>query len=481
MSDVPASRYSGIEARSSSTPNAPNRALRADDPVILPGVTMASITDHICSIALRERAFLWWWIAFAPCMALTLLLVVSILYLFYAGIGIWGVSWPVAWGFAILSYVWWIAIASGGTIISALFFLVRVDWRTSINRIAESMMLFGAAAAGVYPILHLGRPWFFYWLFFYPNTMTLWAQFRSPLLWDFWALYTYVLTSILFWYLGLVPDLASVRDRAKTRGKQMIYGFLALGFRGSSRQWKHLKATYAVMAAIMAPVVVSIHSIVGLDFAGGATVGWHSTEFPPFFVFGALLSGFAIVLLLVIPLRKLLHLEHVITGRHFDALGKLLLASSLCMGYAYIMDVFTTFYGGDRAERTMFVERLWGYYWYVYWATILFNVSLPQLLWLRRLRLNQAVVALIAMGAVVGMWFERYEIVVTSLHRPHLPSSWGLFHGTFWDWATLFGTIGMFLSGILLAVRYVPIISMHEMRELINSSETHARAAEDRE
>ena len=295
-------------------------------------------------------------------MALTLLLVVSILYLFYAGIGIWGVSWPVAWGFAILSYVWWIAIASGGTIISALFFLVRVEWRTSINRIAESMMLFGAAAAGVYPVLHLGRPWFAYWLFFYPNTMTLWAQFRSPLLWDFWALYTYVLASVLFWYLGLLPDLASVRDRATSRPKQMIYGLLACGFRGSSRQWQHLHAAYGVMAAIMAPVVVSIHSIVGLDFAGGATVGWHSTEFPPFFVFGALLSGFAIVLLLVIPLRRLLRLEDMITGRHFDVLCKLLLTSSLCMAYAYLMDVFTTYYGGDRAERVMFTERMFGYY-----------------------------------------------------------------------------------------------------------------------
>ena len=295
-------------------------------------------------------------------MALTLLLVVAIGYLFYAGIGIWGVSWPVMWGFAILSYVWWIAIASGGTIISALFFLVRADWRDSINRIAESMMLFGAAAAGIYPILHLGRPWFFYWLFFYPNTMTLWAQFRSPLLWDFWALMTYVLASVLFWYFGLIPDLASVRDRATTPAKQRIYGVLACGFRGTSQQWKHMRAAYGVMAAIMAPVVVSIHSIVGLDFAGAATPGWHSTEFPPFFVCGALLSGFAIVLLLVIPLRRLLHLEDMMTGRHLDVLCKLLLTSSLCISYAYLMDAFTTFYGGDRAERVMFIARVFGDY-----------------------------------------------------------------------------------------------------------------------
>ncbi|HEX4260121.1 MAG TPA: NrfD/PsrC family molybdoenzyme membrane anchor subunit [Acetobacteraceae bacterium] len=477
MSDIPTSRASAIGADLSAPLRGERRALHPDDPVLFPGVTIGSMTDRICAIALRERAFIWWWVAFVPCSALSLLLVISILYLFYAGIGIWGVDWPVMWGFAILSYVWWIAIASGGTIISALFFLVRAEWRTSINRVADSMMLFGAAAAGVYPILHLGRPWFAYWLFFYPNTMTLWAQFRSPLLWDFWALYTYVLASVLFWYLGLVPDLASVRDRATSRAKQVIYGFFALGFRGSRRQWKHLQATYAIMAAIMAPVVVSIHSVVGLDFAGGATVGWHSTEFPPFFVFGALLSGFAIVLLLVIPLRRLLRLEDMITGRHFDVLCKLLLTSSLFLAYGYLMDVFTTYYGGDRAERVMFTERLFGYYWTVYWGTILFNVALPQLMWFRRLRMNQIVVAAVCLGVVVGMWLERYEIVVTSLHRPHLPSSWGVYHGTFWDWSTLLGTVGMFLSGILLAVRYVPIIAMHEMRSLIGRSEARAAAA----
>lgn len=442
-------------------------APRWDEPVVDPGLSVGSMTDRVCAIALRERAYLWWWIAFLPSAALAGLLAVSIGYLFYAGIGIWGVNWPVMWGFAILSYVWWIAIASGGTIISALFFLVRADWRDSINRIAESMMLFGAAAAGVYPILHLGRPWFFYWLFFYPNTMTLWAQFRSPLLWDFWALLTYVFGSVLFWYFGLVPDLASVRDRATSRRKQLIYGVFALGFRGSGRQWKHFRATYGVMAAIMAPVVVSIHSIVGLDFAGAAAPGWHSTEFPPFFVFGALLSGFAIVLLLVIPLRRLLGLEDMMTGRHLDVLGKLLLTSSLLISYAYLMDVFTAYYGGDRAERVIFEARLFGEYMPVYWGAFLFNCLLPQLFWSRRLRLHIPTVVLVCLGVVVGMWLERYEIVVTSLYRPHLPSAWGNYHPTFWDWSTLLGTVGLFLSGILLSVRYVPVVSMHEMRTLI--------------
>ena len=440
---------------------------RAEDEVVLPGPTIASMTDRICAIALRDRAALWWLIAMIPAGLLTGVLIGAILWLFYAGIGIWGVDWPVVWGFAIINYVWWIAIASGGTFISALFFLVKVEWRTSLNRIAETMTVFAAACAGVYPILHLGRPWFFYWLFPYPNTMTLWPQFRSPLLWDFFAILTYVTASILFWYLGMVPDLATVRDRATTRGKQIFYGILALGFLGSGRQWRHYQAVYGVLAAIMAPLVVSVHSIVGLDFAGATTVGWHSTEFPPFFVFGALLSGFAMVLLLVVPLRRLLHLEDFITGRHLDVLCRLMLASSLAIAYAYMMDAFTVFYGAEGAERTMFIEKVTGYYAAVYWATILFNITLPQLMWFRRLRLNQPIIMLVSFGIIIGMWCERYTIVVVSLHRTHLPSAWGIFHGTFWDWATLFGTVGLFVSGILLVVRYLPAISMFEMRGLL--------------
>ena len=438
-----------------------------DDPVVLPNVTIGPLTDRIAALVMRERGFLWWYLALIPTSLAALWLLVSLGYLFVNGVGIWGLNWPVMWGFAILSYVWWIAIASGGTIISALFYLVRVNWRASVNRIAETMMLFGAVAAGIYPIIHLGRPWFAYWLFFYPSSMGTWAQVRSPLVWDFWALYTYVLTSIVFWYVGLMPDLASMRDLANSRIKQAIYGFFAMGFRGSSKQWKHLYAMYSVLAAIMAPVVVSIHSCVGLDFAGAATVGWHSTQFPPFFVFGALLSAFAIVLLLIIPLRRLMRLEGVITGRHIDVLCRLLLTSSLCLAYSYLMDAFTTYYGSDKAEHVMFAERVFGYYAYVYWSTICFNITLPQLFWFRRLRMIRPVVLIISLGVVIGMWFERYEIVVTSLHRPRIPSAWGVFHGTFWDWSTLIGTVGLFLTGILVAIRFVPVISLHEMRGLV--------------
>jgi len=437
------------------------------DPVVLPGPSNGSMTDQISMIVLRKKAFFWWWIAIIPVSLLTGLLVGAILWLFYAGVGIWGVDWPVAWGFAIINYVWWIGIASGGTFISALFFLIKVEWRTSLNRIAETMTVFAAACAGIYPILHLGRPWFFYWLFPYPSTMGVWPQFRSPLLWDFFAILTYVSGSILFWYLGLLPDLATIRDRATARGKQIVYGVMALGFRGSDSQWRHYHATYGVLAAIMAPLVVSVHSIVGLDFAGAATVGWHSTEFPPFFVFGALLSGFAMVLVLIVPLRRLLKLEDFITGRHLDVLCRLMLASSVAIGYAYMMDAFTVFYGPDDAERTMFIEKIGGYYAAVYWATVLFNIVLPQVMWFQRARLSQLLILLICLGVIVGMWCERFTIVVVSLHRTHLPSAWGNYHPTFWDWATLFGTIGLFLSGILLAIRFLPVISMFEMRALL--------------
>jgi Ni/Fe-hydrogenase subunit HybB-like protein len=432
--------------------------------------TIGSMTDDICALALRKRPALWWTVAMIAAAALTALLVGAIGWLFYAGIGIWGIDWPVVWGFAIISYVWWIAIASGGTFISALFYLMQVEWRTSLNRIAETMTLCAAVCAGIYPILHLGRPWLFYWLFPYPNTMGVWPQFRSPLLWDFFAILTYVTSSILFWYLGLVPDLATLRDRAITRKRQVIYGALALGFRGEDRQWRHYRAAYGVLAAIMAPLVVSVHSIVGLDFAGAATAGWHSTEFPPFFVFGALLSGFAMVLLLVVPLRRLLQLQPFITGRHLDVLCRLLLMSSLLVGYAYMMDVFSIFYSPEHLERVAFMAKIQGSYAPIYWATIIFNIALPQVLWSRRVRLNQIAILLVSLGVIIGMWCERYTIVVMSVRRTALPSAWGNYHGTFWDWATLFGTVGLFLSGILLAVRFVPVISMFEMRSLLGSA-----------
>ncbi len=436
-------------------------------PVVDPRETIRSMTDRVSAVPLDARSWRWWWIALVPSASLLALGVGGILWSFYMGIVEWGNDWPVMWGFPILAYVWWIAIASGGTFVSAFFFLVRVEWRTSINRLAETMTLCAAACAGIYPILHLGRPYFAYWLFPYPNTMTLWPQWKSPLLWDFMALFTYVIASLLFWYLGLMPDLATMRDRARTRRGQVLYGFFAMGFRGSGTQWRHLKATYAVLAAIMAPLVVSVHSVVGLDFAGGATPGWHSTEYPPFFVFGALWSGLATVMLLVLALRRALNLGTLITERHVQVLAKLLLTSSLLMSYAYVMDAFEPFYSGEPALRLQFLNRISGDYAPIYWGMIACNCLVPLLLCFRRARASHLVLALVSLGSIVGMWLERFNIVELSLIRTRLPSAWGHYVPTVWDWTIFGGTIGLFATMLLLALRIVPMVSMYEMRELL--------------
>ncbi len=436
-------------------------------PVVAPGETITGMTNSVSAVPLRRGGWGWWWLAMVPSAALLAAGAFGVLWSFYYGIVVWGNDWPVMWGFPILAYVWWIAIASGGTFVSAFFFLVRVEWRTSINRMAETMTLCAAACAGIYPILHLGRPYFAYWLFPYWNTMTLWPQWKSPLLWDFMALFTYVIASILFWYLGLIPDLATMRDRAPTRAGQIGYGFFALGFRGSGPQWRHLKATYGTLAAIMAPLVVSVHSVVGLDFAGGATPGWHSTEYPPFFVFGALWSGLSTVLLLLLAFRNPLGLDRLITSRHIDALAKLMLTSSLCMTYAYTMDAFEPFYSGEPTLRTQFLSRIAGTDAPIYWSMVFCNCIFPLILCFRTVRANHGVLALVAVGSIVGMWLERFNIVEMSLRRTELPSAWGGYAPTFWDWTILAGTVGLFLTGFLLAVRLLPMVSMYEMRELL--------------
>jgi Ni/Fe-hydrogenase subunit HybB-like protein len=445
MSDLPASAIPVVDARE----------------------TITSMTDRVSAVPLRRGGWLWWWIALAPSVALLCLGMIGIGWAFWRGIRVWGNDWPVMWGFPILAYVWWIAIASGGTFVSAFFFLVRAEWRTSINRIAETMTLFAIVCAGIYPILHLGRPWFAYWLFPYPNTMSLWPQWKSPLLWDFMALFTYVVGSVLFWYLGIMPDLATMRDRATGRASQWIYGFFAMGFRGSSQQWRHLKASYGTMAAIMAPLVVSVHSVVGLDFAGAATPGWHSTEYPPIFVFGALWSGLSTVMLLLLAFRRPLGLTPLITERHFRVLAKLMLTSSLCMSYSYIMDAFQSFYSGTDIDRIQFLNRIDGHQAGVYWGMVFCNCVLPLLLVFRAMRESHLILAIVAISSIVGMWFERYNIVTMTLPRTHLPSAWGGYAPTFWDWAIFGGTLGLFLTGVLIALRLVPIVSMYEMRELL--------------
>ena len=448
-----------------------NEARSARFDVLGPGHTFGSVTDKISTIVLTRRTPVGWWIGFGLSFLLVMVLLYSVAYLLAVGVGIWGINVPVAWGFAIINFVWWIGIGHAGTLISAILLLLRQKWRTSINRFAEAMTLFAVACAGIFPLIHLGRPWFFYWLFPYPNTMGVWPQFRSPLVWDVFAVSTYATVSLLFWYIGLIPDLATLRDRARHRFAQIAYGVLAMGWRGSAIHWHRYETAYLLLAGLATPLVVSVHTIVSLDFAVGIIPGWHSTIFPPYFVAGAIYSGFAMVLTLAIPLRAAYGLEDLITMRHLDNMAKILLTTGLIVAYGYLMETFFAWYSGNEFEMFMIGNRMAGPYAPAYWALLACNALTPQLLWSRRLRANVPVLFVIALIVNVGMWLERYIIVVTSLHRDFLPSSWDMYAGTIWDWATFIGTIGLFLALLFLFIRLLPMISIFEMRELVHEEE----------
>jgi len=444
---------------------------RAKTPFIEPGHTYASVTDKISSIVLTRKTPRGWFVGFGISFTLLMVFLGSTGYLFAKGVGIWGINIPVGWGFAIINFVWWIGIGHAGTLISAILLLLRQDWRTSINRFAEAMTLFAVAAAGMFPLLHMGRPWLFYWLLPYPNTMALWPQFRSPLVWDVFAVSTYATVSLLFWYVGLVPDFATLRDRTHNRGAKLIYGMLAMGWRGSARHWFRYETAYLLLAGLATPLVVSVHTVVSFDFAMGIIPGWHATIFPPYFVAGAIYAGFAMVLTLSIPLRKFYGLEDFITGRHLQNMAKVMLATGLIVAYGYLMEIFTAWYSGEGYEQFMILNRMTGPYAPIYWGLILCNIVVPQLLWLERIQTNVLALFIIAMFVNVGMWIERFIIVVTSLHRDFLPSSWDMYAGTIWDWATYIGTIGLFLSLLFIFIRLVPAISIFEMRTLVTDSE----------
>jgi molybdopterin-containing oxidoreductase family membrane subunit len=400
----------------------------------------------------------------------------AVTYLFYKGVGIWGIMIPVAWGFAITNFVWWIGIGHAGTLISAILLLFRQEWRTSINRFAEAMTIFAVAAAGMFPILHLGRPWFAYFIMPYPNTMGMWPQWRSPLVWDLFAISTYGTVSLIFWFIGLVPDLATMRDRAKPRILKVIYGMLAMGWRGSARHWERYKVAYFLLAALATPLVVSVHSIVGLDFAYALVPGWHSTITPPFFVAGAIYSGFAMVFTLAIPLRKVFHLEGLITMKHMDYMAKVMLATGLIVAYGYGMELFMGWYSGSTFEAYLIQNRAFGPYAPWYWLLILINVVIVQALWFPQVRKNLVVLFILSIIINIGMWLERFIIIVVSLSRDFLPSAWGFFTPTIWDWAILFGSMGFFFTMMFLFVRSMPSISIFEVRELVHK--THAAEAE---
>ncbi|MGH9803731.1 MAG: NrfD/PsrC family molybdoenzyme membrane anchor subunit [Candidatus Acidiferrales bacterium] len=445
-------------------------------PVLEPGHTFASVTDKISSIVLAKRTPRGWLVGFGISFFLAMVLFYALGVLVTTGIGIWGNNIPVGWAFDIINFVWWIGIGHAGTLISAILLLLRQQWRTSINRFAEAMTLFAVACAGLYPLIHIGRPWLFYWLLPLPNTMGLLPQFRSPLMWDVFAVSTYATVSLMFWFVGLIPDLATLRDRAQQRWLKWIYGFLAMGWRGSARHWQRYETAYLLLAGLATPLVVSVHTVVSFDFAVSLIPGWNATIFPPYFVAGAIYSGFAMVMTLAIPIRKFYGLEDFITNRHLDNMAKVMLATGLIVAYGYMMETFMAWYSGSPAEWFMIMNRMTGPYAGLYWLLIACNVVIPQLLWFPGVRAHVLGLWLISIVVNVGMWLERFVIIVVSLHRDFLPSSWDIYRPTIYDWATYVGSIGLFLSLLFLFIRFLPLISIFEMRALVKETEAKGGA-----
>jgi molybdopterin-containing oxidoreductase family membrane subunit len=444
-----------------TAPPAPN----GRSPVIAPGYTYGKVTDQIGDVIFNFPIRPGWLLLAGVFFMIVGQFALVVAYLFGKGVGIWGIVSPIFWGFAIINFVWWIGIGHAGTFISAILLLLKQDWRTSINRFAEAMTLFAVACAGMFPLLHLGRPWEFYWLLPYPNTMLLWPQFRSPLVWDCFAISTYFTVSLVFWYVGLIPDLASLRDKTDKPPLKIVFGILSLGWRNSAIHWQRYQVTSILLAGLATPLVLSVHSIVSMDFAGGLVPGWHTTIFPPYFVAGAIFSGFAMVLTLGIPMRKYYHLEGLITMRHLDNCAKLMLTTGLIVAYGYATEVFYGWYSGNIYESFLVYNRAFGPYAWSYWTLIFCNIVTPQLLWSRRVRQNVSALFVISIIVQCGMWLERFVIIVTSLHRDFLPSGWGMYYPTLWDFCIFVGTIGFFFLCFMIFVRILPAISIFEVRE----------------
>ena len=446
-------------------------------PIVEKGHTFASVTDQISSIVLKKKTPIGWWIGFSITFLLAQVLMVTLAQVVFVGVGSFGINHPVGWGFDIINFVWWIGIGHAGTLISAILLLLKQEWRTSINRFAEAMTLFAVASAGMYPLFHTGRPWYAFWLFPYPNTMGLWPQFRSPLIWDVFAVSTYATVSLLFWYVGLIPDLATLRDRSTSRIGQIVYGMGALGWRGSAKHWHRYEHAYLLLAGLSTPLVLSVHTIVSFDFAFSVIPGWPSTFFPPYFVAGAVFAGFAMVLTLSIPIRKVFSLQDFITMKHLENMGKIMLATGLIVFYAYIMEAFFAWYSGNVYERYMLFNRQHGPYKHMYMMLIICNGLAPQMMWVKRFRTSTTMLFITAMFVNVGMWLERFVIIPTSLHRDFLPSSWGMYHGSPWDWSMFIGTIGLFLCLLFLFLRFLPMISIFEMRTMLPEADVHEAEA----
>ncbi|MEW6250642.1 MAG: NrfD/PsrC family molybdoenzyme membrane anchor subunit [Planctomycetota bacterium] len=443
-------------------------------PLITGGHDFGSLTDTVCAVWEAPRPPRAWYIAFGISLTLVGVLGAMVLYLIFRGVGVWGLNNPAGWGFDITNFVFWVGIGHAGTLISAILFLFRQKWRTSINRFAEAMTIFAVICAGLFPGIHLGRIWLSYWLAPYPNQMAMWPNFRSPLLWDVFAVGTYFTVSLLFWYVGMIPDLATFRDRAQGRVKHAIYGLLALGWTGSSRHWHRFERAYLILAALATPLVLSVHSVVSFDFAVSIVPGWHTTIFPPYFVAGAIFGGFAMVLTLAIPARQLFGLKDIITLRHLDNCCKILLLTGSMVGYAYLMEFFTAWYSGNPYESFIFRARALGPYAWAYWTMIACNVLAPQLFWFKKVRTSTWLIFAIVMAVNAGMWFERFVIIVTSLAQDFLPSSWDIYKPTFVELATLAGSFGLFLTLFLLFCRYLPMVAMAEVKTVMPHADPHA-------
>ena len=442
-------------------------------PLVLGNPAYRDITDKVAGIAESStpRA---WYIAVSISGAVTLMLGGMLAYLVMNGIGVWGNNSPIGWAWDITNFVFWVGIGHAGTLISAILFLFRQKWRTSINRAAEAMTLFAVACAGIFPLFHVGRPWRAYWLFPIPNTdLNMWQNFRSPLLWDVFAVSTYATVSAMFWYVGLIPDLATLRDRAKGTIRRYVFGALSLGWRGASRHWKHYETAYLILAGLSTPLVLSVHTIVSFDFAVSVIPGWHTTIFPPYFVAGAIFSGFAMVVTLMVIARSVLHLENLVTIRHLENMNKVILATGMMVGYAYATEFFTAWYSGNPYERFVFLNRAFGPYNWAYWTMVTCNVVSPQIFWFKRFRTSIPVMFAVSIFVNIGMWFERFVIIVTSLHRDYLPSSWGYFRPTAVDILTFTGSIGLFLTLFLLFARFLPIIAISEIKGMMASERAH--------
>jgi molybdopterin-containing oxidoreductase family membrane subunit len=430
------------------------------------------LSDTIAGVA-EGPTPTWWKICFAISSVVMVGCFVAILYLMSTGVGVWGLNHPIMWGYAIVNFVWWIGIGHAGTLISAILFLLRQRWRTSINRAAEAMTIFAVMCAGIFPLIHIGRIWLGWWLFPIPNSNGIWPQFRSPLMWDVFAVSTYFTVSVLFWYMGLIPDLAVMRDRSKSTIRKFAYGLFALGWTGANRHWSNYEKAYLILAGLSTPLVLSVHSIVSLDFSVSQLPGWHTTIFPPYFVAGAVFSGFGMVLTLLVPLRRMLKLEEIITVRHVELMCKVTLATGSIVGYAYLMELFIAWYSGNPYERYAFINRLKGPYWWGYWTMMTCNVIVPQLFWFKKIRTNMLIVFVLSILVNIGMWFERFVIVIISLHREFIPSNWSLYSPTIVDILQYMGTFGLFFTFFLLFLRFIPLIAIAEVKGVTPQADPH--------